>query len=183
MSEQYCLYIILCILHYIYIYVCIYSTPRHISEKNKNIDLKRYMHPKCSYVYHICIHLSADGHLVYFYILAIINSAAMKILGACIFSNQCYYFFQVYVLEWNCWVIEECSFQFSEGHPYCFPQQLHQFISSPTGHVSSSALVSLMWMHLVVPLQTRSGPPDITLELQPKLYNNRKIPFNFLFFQ
>ena len=55
-------------------------------------------------MYHIFfIHLSVDGHLGCFHVLAIVNSIAVNIGGACIFSN--YGFLQIYAQEWDCWII------------------------------------------------------------------------------
>ena len=39
------------------------------------------------YMYPIFIHSSVDGHLGHFHVLAIVNSVAMNIGGACIFSS------------------------------------------------------------------------------------------------
>ena len=42
----------------------------------------------CMYIYHIFIHLSVDGYLGCFLILAVVNNAAVNIgVGTCIFSN------------------------------------------------------------------------------------------------
>ena len=47
-------------------------------------------------MYHILfIHLSVDGHLCCFHVLAIVNSVCNEHWGACIFLN--YVFLQVYV--------------------------------------------------------------------------------------
>ena len=40
------------------------------------------------YMYHIFIHSSVDGHLGCFDVLPTVNSAAMKVGGACIFSDM-----------------------------------------------------------------------------------------------
>ena len=54
-------------------------------------------------MYHISfIHSSVHGHLGCFYVLAIVNSAAMNIGGACIFSN--FSFLQIYAQEWDCYI-------------------------------------------------------------------------------
>ena len=49
------------------------------------------------YVYHsFLIHLSADGHLGYFHVLAIVNSAVMNI---CLLFFLCYLYFFFWHLE------------------------------------------------------------------------------------
>ena len=50
-------------------------------------------------MYHIFfIHSSVDGHLGFFYVLAIVNSAAVNI-------EVHVSFLRVYAQEWDCWVI------------------------------------------------------------------------------
>jgi len=52
------------------------------------------------YIYHIFfIHSSIDGHLGYFYVLAIVNSVAMNI-GVHVFFQSMYM-----PQEWDCWII------------------------------------------------------------------------------
>ena len=50
----------------------------------------------------IFIHLSVDGHLGFFHVLAIVNSAAMNIVVHVSFWISVFIFLQQ---EWNCWVI------------------------------------------------------------------------------
>ena len=49
------------------------------------------------------VHLSVDGHLGCFHILAIVNSTTINIGGACIFLN--YNFVWICAQEWDCWII------------------------------------------------------------------------------
>ena len=56
------------------------------------------------------IHSSADGHLGYFHVLAIVNSVAMNIWGTRVSFNSG--FLCVYAQQWDCWVIRQFYFQF-----------------------------------------------------------------------
>ena len=59
-------------------------------------------------MYHIFfIHLSVDGHLGCFHVLAIVNSAALN-RGACIFLNCS--FIHIYAEEWDCSIICQLYF-------------------------------------------------------------------------
>ena len=54
-------------------------------------------------MYHnFLIHSSADGHLGCFRVLALINSAAMNIVGTRVSFNSG--FLGVYAQQWDCWV-------------------------------------------------------------------------------
>ena len=66
----------------------------------------------CIYSHSFFIHLSVDGHLCFFHIMAIVNSAAMN-LGCMYLSELVFLFFsQIYIQEWNCWIIWQFYFYF-----------------------------------------------------------------------
>ena len=72
------------------------------------------------------IHSSVSGHLIYFHVLATVNSVASYTEG--VFLN--YRFLQMCAQEWDCWIIWQLYFQFFKKHPYCFPQwctNLHSY--------------------------------------------------------
>ena len=65
-----------------------------------------------------CIHSSADGHLGYFHVLAVVNSAVMNI-GVHVSLN--FGFLSVYVQQWDCWVVWQFGFRFFKESPHCSP--------------------------------------------------------------
>ena len=70
-------------------------------------------------MYHsFLIHLSVDGHLGCFHVLAIINSAVMNTGVHVTFRSG---FLGVYAQEWDCWVIWQFYFQFFKEFPQCSP--------------------------------------------------------------
>lgn len=80
------------------------------------------------------INLSIDGHLGYFHILAIENSAAMY-MGVYIYLFKLVFSFSSDKFpEVECWSLH---FQFSEEPPCCFSFWLHQFTFLPMVHKSS----------------------------------------------
>ena len=71
------------------------------------------------YMYHsFLIHLSADGHLGCFHVLAMINSAVMNTGVHVSFSSS---FLSVYALKWDCWVVWQFYFQYFKKSPHCSP--------------------------------------------------------------
>ena len=66
------------------------------------------------------IHVSADGHLGCFHVLAMINSAAMMNIGVHV-SLSDLVFLGVYAQEWDCWAIWQFYFQFFKESPHCSP--------------------------------------------------------------
>ena len=69
------------------------------------------------------IHSSVNGNLGCFYILAIVNSAAVN-NGIHVSLN--FGFLRVYTQDWDC-----CYSQISKESPYCLPQWLYQFTFPP----------------------------------------------------
>ena len=73
-------------------------------------------------MYHsFLIHSSANGYLSCFYVLAIINSAAMEHWATHVSFNSG--FLGVYAQQWDCWVIWQFYFyfQFFKESPHCSP--------------------------------------------------------------
>ena len=82
------------------------------------------------YMYHsFFIHLSVDGHLDCFHVLATVNSAAVNIgvhVSFLVLISSGYY-----AQEWDCWVIWWFYSQFFKESPYRLPQLLYQFTFPP----------------------------------------------------
>ena len=74
-------------------------------------------------MYHsFLIHLSANGHLGCFHVLAIINSAVMNIV---IHMPLSILVSGVYAQQWDCGVIRQFHFQFFKESPHCSPWWLY----------------------------------------------------------
>ena len=86
-------------------------------------------------MYHcFLIHSSADGHLGWFHVLAIANSAVMNTVNGNKHYKQLLYtvlcgkrvsfnsgFLGMYAQQWDCWVIRQFYFQFFKESPHCSP--------------------------------------------------------------
>ena len=100
------------------------------------------------YMYHsFLIHSSADGHLGYFYILAMINSAVMNIGVHVSLSDLV--FLGVYAQKWDCWVIWQFYFQFFKKSPE------GGFFTSWATRLPNNTIVGslslLQWIFLILP--------------------------------
>ena len=61
-------------------------------------------------MYHsFLIHSSADGHLGYFHVLGVVNSAMMNIGVHVSFNSG---FLSVFAQQWDCWAVWQFYFQF-----------------------------------------------------------------------
>ena len=58
------------------------------------------------------IYSSADGHLGYFHVLDIVNSAAVSTGMHVSFQIRVFIFFQIFAHEWDCWIIWQLNFYF-----------------------------------------------------------------------
>ena len=64
-------------------------------------------------------HLSDNGRLGCFHVLAIVNSAVMNTEGTHVSFNSG--FLSVYAQQWDCWVIWQFYFQFFKESSHCSP--------------------------------------------------------------
>ena len=84
-----------CILHLLYnilLYMCVY----------KIVYIYIYIYVHMYFFYIFFIHLSVDGHLVCFPILAIVNGTTMYTGVHVSFWTRVFIFVWIYIQEWNC---------------------------------------------------------------------------------
>ena len=83
----------------------------------------------CIYVPHLLYPFICRWTLRLFPCLGYCKQCCYEHRDACIFSN--YSFVWIHAQEWDCRIIWQLYFQFSEETPYCFSQWLHQFMFPP----------------------------------------------------
>ena len=66
-------------------------------------------------MYHIFIHLLFHGYWGHVLVLAIVNSAAVNLRGACIFANKSFHLFWIYAQESDCQICGNSIFSFSRS--------------------------------------------------------------------
>ena len=71
----------------------------------------------CVYLYSILfIHSAVDGHLGCFHNLGYCKYRCYKHWSTCIFSNQCFYFLQIYTLEWHVFLYHQTEQTLFQGN-------------------------------------------------------------------
>ena len=105
-----------------------------------------------TYIYHIffIIHSSIDGHLDCFFVLAIVNSAAMNIGVHVSFQITVFIFSKYLPRSGIAGLYGNSVFHYFKETPCCFPQWLHQFTFSPAAPFSPHPLQHLLFIDFLM---------------------------------
>ena len=131
-------------------------------------------------MYHsFLIHLSVDGHLGCFHVLAIVNSAVVNIVGTCVSFNSG--FLGVCAQQWDCWVVLAClTFNFLRYPSLLLSSSLPFYFSRKTmtskwrdirvfaGCVIVSIANLLFWCS---PMQIPNGHFNVILESDKNVFH------------
>ena len=104
------------------------------------------------------IHSPGDGHLGYFHVLAVVNSAAVHIGMHVSFGIRVFIFFQIYARNVIARLYNSSTSHFFKEPPYCFPQWLHPFTFTPIVQKNSlfsiPSLAFIFKLNLMIAIQT-----------------------------